>query len=248
MKIQMLSCFLVLFFIFGLLVETFIDLRQQIILDEVLFLLLLAGLVYAGHSSSLSEDELNAIATSETAEAPYGIAGIGIPQLVMLTMGREHNLFSEAYSDYTDIDGDGQHNPDEIPVLMAPIIDGRADLVNGSRYLNGFDENTPAYRRVGQRVLDIATNVTSGTSVTDSQSGFRAFKGKTINHYRFRDTGFGIESEMLADAAEHNLKILEVPITVRYDVENSSTKGPVTHGVGVLMKIVIDKLVRTFKR
>ena len=76
-----------------------------------------AGLVYAGHSSSLSEDELNAIATSETAEAPYGIAGIGIPQLVMLTMGREHNLFSEAYSDYTDIDGDGQ-----LDIMFDPSI------------------------------------------------------------------------------------------------------------------------------
>ena len=160
------------------------------------------------------------------------------------------DAFSEVsgYDIVVTIDGDGQHDPDEIPALMAPIIDGRADLVNGSRYLDGFEENTPAYRRVGQRVLDIATNVTSGTHVTDSQSGFRAFRGITIQYYRFRDTGFGIESEMLADAAEHDLKILEVPITVRYDVENSSTKGPVTHGVGVLIKIVIDKLVRTFKR
>ena len=152
------------------------------------------------------------------------------------------------YDIVVTIDGDGQHNPDEIPSLMEPVRDGSADLVNGSRYLNGFDEETPAYRRVGQRVLDIATNITSGTNVTDSQSGFRAFNGKTIKCYRFRDTGFGIESEMLADAAEHDLKIVEVPITVRYDVENSSTKGPVTHGVGVLIKIVIDKLVRTFKR
>ena len=152
------------------------------------------------------------------------------------------------YDIVVTIDGDGQHNPDEIPSLIEPVRDGSADLVNGSRYLNGFDEETPAYRRVGQRVLDIATNITSGTNVTDSQSGFRAFNGKTINCYRFRDTGFGIESEMLADAAEHDLKIVEVPITVRYDVENSSTKGPVTHGVGVLIKIVIDKLVRTFKR
>ena len=152
------------------------------------------------------------------------------------------------YDIVVTIDGDGQHNPDEIPSLMGPVRDGSADLVNGSRYLNGFDEETPAYRRVGQRVLDIATNITSGTNVTDSQSGFRAFNGKTIKCYRFRDTGFGIESEMLADAAEHDLKIVEVPITVRYDVENSSTKGPVTHGVGVLIKIVIDKLVRTFKR
>ncbi|MBQ2353549.1 MAG: glycosyltransferase family 2 protein [Methanobrevibacter sp.] len=152
------------------------------------------------------------------------------------------------YDIVVTIDGDGQHNPDEIPKLMAPIREGRADLVNGSRYLDGFDDETPAYRRVGQRVLDIATNITSGTHVTDSQSGFRAFNGKTIDCYRFRDTGFGIESEMLADAAENNLKILEVPITVRYDVENSSTKGPVTHGVGVLIKIVIDKIIRTLRR
>ena len=59
MKIQMLSCFLVLFFIFGLLVETFIDLRQQIILDEVLFLLLLAGLVYAGISGGVWQKSLS---------------------------------------------------------------------------------------------------------------------------------------------------------------------------------------------
>ena len=154
----------------------------------------------------------------------------------------------KGYDIVVTIDGDGQHNPDEIPNLVRPIMEGRADLVNGSRYLDGFDDETPAYRRVGQRVLDIATNVTSGTHVTDSQSGFRAFSGKTIPYFRFRDTGFGIESEMLADAAENNFRIVEVPITVRYDVENSSTKGPVTHGVGVLIKIILDKIVRTFRR
>lgn len=154
----------------------------------------------------------------------------------------------EGYDIVVTIDGDGQHNPDEIPDLIKPICEGRADFVNGSRYLNGFDENTPAYRRVGQTVLDIATNVTAGTKLTDSQSGFRAFKGSTISCYKFRDPGFGIESEMIADASENNLKIIEVPITVKYDVENSSTKGPVTHGVGVLLKIAKDKFIRMTKR
>ena len=155
--------------------------------------------------------------------------------------------YISGYDIVVTIDGDGQHDPSEIPKLIKPIKEAKADLVNGSRYLDGFDDDTPAYRRVGQRVLDIATNITSGTSVTDSQSGFRAFKGDTIKYYRFRDTGFGIESEMLADASENNLKIIEVPITVRYDVENSSTKGPVTHGVGVLIKIIIDKIIRTIR-
>ena len=154
----------------------------------------------------------------------------------------------DGYDIVVTIDGDGQHNPDEMPKLIKLIAEDKADFVNGSRYLNGFEENTPAYRRVGQRVLDIATNITAGTSVTDSQSGFRAFKGETISCYKFRDPGFGIESEMIVDAAENNLRILEVPITVKYDVENSSTKGPVTHGVGVLLKIVKDKLIRMTRR
>ena len=145
------------------------------------------------------------------------------------------------------IDGDGQHNPSEIPDLVRPIIEDGADLVNGSRYMNGPEENTPAYRRVGQKVLDIATNISAGTKVTDSQSGFRAFSPKSKNVFRFKDTGFGIESEMLVDAAEAGLKIVEVPITVRYDLDGS-TKDPITHGVGVLFNIAKDKVLRTFKR
>lgn len=145
------------------------------------------------------------------------------------------------------IDADGQHNPDEIPSLIKPILEDGADLVNGSRYMNGPEENTPAYRRVGQQVLDNATNISAGIKVTDSQSGFRAFSPAACKVFRFYDTGFGIESEMLVDVAEAGLKIVEVPITVRYDVDGS-TKNPVTHGVGVLLKIIKDKVFRTFKK
>ena len=145
------------------------------------------------------------------------------------------------------IDGDGQHNPSEIPDLVRPIVEDGADLVNGSRYMNGPEENTPAYRRVGQKVLDIATNISAGTKVTDSQSGFRAFSPQSKNVFRFKDTGFGIESEMLVDASEAGLKIVEVPITVRYDLDGS-TKDPITHGVGVLFNITKDKVLRTFKK
>ncbi|CAG0974962.1 MAG: glycosyltransferase family 2 protein, partial [Candidatus Methanoperedens sp.] len=73
------------------------------------------------------------------------------------------------------MDTDGQHDPEEIPKLVAPILQGEADIVNGSRYMNGKDRNTPFYRRVGQNVLDKATNFNSGLQLTDTQSGFRAF-------------------------------------------------------------------------
>jgi len=146
----------------------------------------------------------------------------------------------ETYDIIVTIDGDGQNNPDEIPDLIFPIQNGSADFVNGSRYLEGYKEDdTPAYRRVGQKVLDKATNISSGLSITDSQSGFRAFSKEAIPYFKLRNSGFAIESEMLSDAAETGLKIVEVPITVRYDLDGS-TKNPVTHGVGVLLKIIKD--------
>jgi glycosyltransferase involved in cell wall biosynthesis len=137
------------------------------------------------------------------------------------------------------LDGDGQHHPSDIPKIINPIIDGEADIVNGSRYLNGKEENTPVYRRVGQTVLDKATNFNARSNITDSQSGFRAFAKHTIPAFRFDQTGYGIESEMLIEASKAGFKIKEVEIGVRYDV-NSSKLNPVSHGVGVLVKILQD--------
>lgn len=137
------------------------------------------------------------------------------------------------------MDSDGQHNPAEIPKLIEPIIKGEADMVNGSRYLNGLDKNTPAYRRVGQTILDRVTNLNSGLEITDSQSGFRAFAASTKDIFRFTAQGMAIESEMLADAGKSGLRIAEVEIGVRYDVD-CSTVNPIKHGFGVLLMILKD--------
>ena len=141
------------------------------------------------------------------------------------------------------IDTDGQHNPDDIPRLVEPILSGEADMVNGSRYLNGNKKDTPFYRRVGQRVLDTATNLDSGLAVTDSQSGFRAFASSTKDVFRFKQNGLAIESEMLADAAAAGLRIKEVEIGVRYDVDGSS-ENPVSHGIRILVKVLHDMELR----
>jgi glycosyltransferase involved in cell wall biosynthesis len=141
------------------------------------------------------------------------------------------------------IDTDGQHNPVDIPRLVTPILAGEADMVNGSRYLNGNKKDTPLYRRLGQKVLDAATNIDSGLSVTDSQSGFRAFAPSTKEAFHFKQNGLAIESEMLADAAAAGLRVQEVEIGVRYDVDGSS-EHPVAHGVRVLVKVLHDMELR----
>lgn len=137
------------------------------------------------------------------------------------------------------MDSDGQHNPAEIPKLIDPIIKGEADMVNGSRYLNGLGKNTPSYRRIGQTILDGVTNLNSGLQITDSQSGFRAFSASTKDVFRFKAQGMAIESEMLADAGKSGLRVTEVEIGVRYDV-GCSTVNPIKHGFGVLLMILND--------
>jgi len=137
------------------------------------------------------------------------------------------------------LDADGQHNPDEIPRLLEPILWKEADMVNGARFLKGHSLKVPRYRRIGQEILTFATNMTAEfkTKVNDSQSGFRAFANNTFGTFTFNNSGMGIESEMLADAIDAGLRIKEVPISCRYDVKGS-TFNPFRHGLSVLNCIV----------
>lgn len=144
------------------------------------------------------------------------------------------------------MDSDGQHKPKEIPLLIVPIENGEADIVNGSRYLVGKRNGTPAYRRLGQTVLDTATNLNSGLKITDSQSGFRAFAAYTIPVFKFTKTDFSIESEMLMNAADHGYKIMEVQIGVNYNNNNGKihTKNPLKHGIEVFLRLLQDMELR----
>lgn len=133
------------------------------------------------------------------------------------------------------LDGDGQHDPSEIPLLLAPVLTGRADIVIGSRYLRQA-HLIPAYRRLGQTVLNAMTNLGSGLRVTDSQSGFRAFSSAAINHMRFREKGLAVESEMQFIVRRTGLRVFEVPITTIYS--GGHRRSPLVHGFGVLYRVI----------
>ena len=126
-------------------------------------------------------------------------AADGADVIVTIDTDGQHSLTEVSSSCAPD---GAQLDPADIPKLVAPILAGEAEMVNGSRYLNGNKRDTTLYRRLGQRVLDFATNLDSGLSVTDSQSGFRAFAGGVRDVFSFRQDGLAIESEMLADAAQ----------------------------------------------
>lgn len=135
------------------------------------------------------------------------------------------------------IDGDGQHDADEIPNLLKPIAEGEADMSIGFRF--GRLTEMPLWRKVGKRVLDYATGV-GAEKITDSQCGFRAFNRKAIESFvpRLRGNGFSVESEQLVLAKDFDLKIAEVRISCRYKNLKTSKKNPLSHGPSVLSYIL----------
>lgn len=133
------------------------------------------------------------------------------------------------------IDADSQHNPDEIPSLVAAVAEGY-DVVIGSREKQ--KHMIPRYRRMGQKVLGGLTNLMSGERIADTESGFRAYSRKAINELDLKETGMAISSEIIKAAAAKKLRIKEIPVSVSYTGDSSSL-NPVSHGAGVLKSVFV---------
>lgn len=136
------------------------------------------------------------------------------------------------------MDSRGHHNPDDIPRLIDPIITGGADVVNGTRYLNSVDRNTPVYRRVGQTILGRFANK-KFDKIRDSQITFLAFAASTKDIIHFDVHDLAKEDEMLADAVKSGLRIKEVEIGTHYNFEDP-VQAPVKYILGALRNVVRD--------
>jgi glycosyltransferase involved in cell wall biosynthesis len=156
------------------------------------------------------------------------------------------SCFQAARNTDTDIlvtlDGDNQHTPEEITMLTGPIARGEADIVIGSRLLKQSPQtNMRLYRRFGIRMITWLCNVGSPVKVTDSQSGFRAYRRSVLESVTLTDPRMGASVEMLIKARKKGFVITEVPITCRYHSE-SSEQNPVSHGLGVVLAVIMFRL------
>jgi len=127
------------------------------------------------------------------------------------------------------LDGDGQHDAKEIQALIEPITQGEADVVIGTRFASQGSENSiPKLRQMG--IKSITKLVDSlGVSVTDAQSGFRAYGRKALSCIRPGEQGMGASTEILLEAKDNGLRIIEIPTSVRYDGRSKSTLNPLYH-------------------
>ena len=137
------------------------------------------------------------------------------------------------------LDGDGQHNADEIPVLVQPIIDGQADIVIGSRFLK--EAKVAPYRKFGIDVITWSYNFGHREKIADAQSGFRAHSRKAVEAMQITYPGFGFSIQTLVQARNKGLKIIERPISCIYH-DAGSTLNPFIHAVDVMWAVITIRL------
>ena len=137
------------------------------------------------------------------------------------------------------LDGDGQHVPAEVLEVAAPIRNGQADFVIGSRMLD--PRGMPPVRRVANRFANLCTWLLFGIHVSDTQSGFRAFSRRAAESLDLRTSRMEVSSEIVAEAARHGFKIAEVPITVIYTDYSLSKGQSLSVGLQTLAKLILRR-------
>jgi glycosyltransferase involved in cell wall biosynthesis len=147
--------------------------------------------------------------------------------------------FAKAKGDIiVTIDSDGSHKPEELPLVLAPIVQNKADLVIGSRYLNQKNVAARKLNAFGVKLFNSFIELLTGVAITDSQSGYRAMKREVLKSQNPQSEGYEIESEMLVKTAQKNFRITEVPISFEQRTYGRSGVDPIIDGFKILLSIV----------
>ena len=148
-------------------------------------------------------------------------------------------LFNYAREHDTEImitlDGDGQHSPSQIPLLIDAILSHGVDVSIGSRFLG--DTSASSYRKTGIKIITSTVNYGTNLKITDSQSGFRAYSKNAINVIHPTEEGMAVSTEILLKISNKGLSIAEVPIHISYG-DDTSEHNSVSHGVTVMMNTI----------
>lgn len=128
------------------------------------------------------------------------------------------------------VHGDGQYAPEELPRMVAPLHDGEADAVFGSRMMTRFGAlkgGMPLYKFVGNRILTVLQNMLLGTNLTEFHSGYRAYSVETLKRLplQINSNDFHFDTEIIIQLLNAKQRIVELPIPTYYGDEISRVNG-----------------------
>ena len=158
-----------------------------------------------------------------------------------LQTGTDYAIYRLGADFIVHFDADGQMQGSEIPALLAPLREGKADIALGSRFL-GKTENLPGSRKVTLMMGLLFTRVISGIRLTDTHNGFRAMTRATALRLRIRLDRMAHASEILDQIIRLRIRYQEIPVTIRYS-EDTLAKGQSSLGAFTILK---DFLVQKF--
>ena len=145
------------------------------------------------------------------------------------------------------LDGDGQHDPAELPAVVAPVVAGDADIAIGSRFIGAGGYRSSAARRIGIRVLARVVSWIAHQRLTDTTSGFQALNRRAIALYAADLPRDYPEVEGLVMAIRHRIRVQEVPVTMREREHGRSSIGTLA-SVYYMVKVLLAIFVDLFRR
>lgn len=110
-------------------------------------------------------------------------------------------------------DADLELNPEEYPILIAPILDGKADIVYGSRFLGSAHAVLPFTKYMANKFLTMLSNILNNINLTDMETCYKVFKREVLDQITIKSNRFGFEPEFTAKAAKTDFIIYEVPVS-----------------------------------